>query len=104
MRDAHGPQAHDTLGNLDKSMQLAYKVSNGGTDFSPWTMYRNGTYRQYLPGSDTAVESSGPSSGGGIAPSPSAGGDDSGGLGWASCRVRLPQQIPATWRVSTRRA
>jgi hypothetical protein len=26
----------------------ALLVSKGGTDFTPWTMFRNGTYQQYL--------------------------------------------------------
>jgi hypothetical protein len=46
--DAHGPEAKEALGNPDKAMQLAYRISKGGTDFSPWTMYRNGSYQQYM--------------------------------------------------------
>lgn len=48
--DAHGPEAHEALGNPDKAMQLAFQVSKGGEDFSPWTMYRNGQYKQFLGG------------------------------------------------------
>lgn len=28
--------------------QAAYEISGGGANWNPWTMYRNGGYRQYL--------------------------------------------------------
>jgi hypothetical protein len=46
--DAHGPVAREALGNPDRAMQLAYKISEGGTNFAPWTMFKNGQYKQYL--------------------------------------------------------
>lgn len=47
-RDAH-PQydaatLYDQLGNA----RAAVAISNGGTDFGPWSTYTNGAYRQYL--------------------------------------------------------
>lgn len=52
--DAHGPKALSALGDLDRSMQLAYQISKGGTDFSPWTMYRNGQYKQHMGAAQAA--------------------------------------------------
>lgn len=63
--DAHGPVAREALGNPQRAMELAFKVSNGGTDFSPWTMFKNGGYKRYMPGQ--------PMSGGSTAPMPDAG-------------------------------
>jgi hypothetical protein len=33
----------------DYNARAAYMISKGGTDFSPWTTYRDGSYRRYLP-------------------------------------------------------
>ena len=29
--------------------QAAFLISKGGTDFTPWTMFRNGQYKRFLP-------------------------------------------------------
>lgn len=47
--NAWGPVAQTAYNDPRQAMKLAYNISKGGTDFSPWTTYRNGTYRQFLP-------------------------------------------------------
>jgi len=42
------PGAREALGNPDRAMELAFRVSKGGTNFSPWTAYRSGAYKPYL--------------------------------------------------------
>lgn len=73
--DAHGPVAREALGNPDRAMELAYKISKGGTDFTPWTMFKNGGYKQYL----------------GAAPAPMS---LSGGGGQEPAAVQLAQNGP----------
>lgn len=34
--------------------QAAYEVSAGGTNWTPWTMYRNGRYLAFMPGGANA--------------------------------------------------
>jgi hypothetical protein len=46
--DAHGPIAETALGNPDQAAKLMFDISKGGTDFSPWSAYKNGQYKQYL--------------------------------------------------------
>jgi Lysozyme like domain len=50
------------IGALDPqtAFNLAYQVSNGGTDFSPWSTYNSGAYQKYLA---SPVETSGGPSG-----------------------------------------
>jgi hypothetical protein len=31
------------------SAQAAYAISNGGVNFNPWTTFRDGTYKRFLP-------------------------------------------------------
>jgi hypothetical protein len=45
---AHGDKAKAAKGNPLRAMELAFEVSKGGTDFSPWTEYRNKGYQKYL--------------------------------------------------------
>jgi len=48
---AHGAVAKEAYGNPLRAMQLAYRISKGGRDFTPWTTYTSGAYRQfYSPG------------------------------------------------------
>jgi hypothetical protein len=42
------PGAREALGNVDRAMELAYKVSNNGTNFRPWSTYTSGAYKPYL--------------------------------------------------------
>jgi lysozyme-like protein len=62
--DAHGPVAREAL-NPQRAMELAFDISKGGTDFSPWSVYKSGAYKQYLPASGAAPMSLAPSAGGG---------------------------------------
>ena len=75
-RPAHGDKALEAYGNPARAMELAFNISKGGTDFSPWTMYKNGGYRQFLPQVQARLDRAG--SGGGTEPAqpaPGAGGD-----------------------------
>jgi len=46
-----GNANRDPKGNLDPLTNLknAYKISNGGTNFAPWTTYTQGSYKQFMP-------------------------------------------------------
>lgn len=57
--DAHGPKALAARGDPDAAMRLAYEVSKGGTDFKPWTMFKNGQYQKYLAAASAAQVGSG---------------------------------------------
>lgn len=39
--------------------QAAYRISSGGADWTPWTTYDNGAYRQYLSRAQAAVQQAG---------------------------------------------
>ncbi len=56
---AHGPVAKEAYNNPLRAMELAYKISNGGTNFRPWTVYTSGDYRKYLDGNSMIADSSG---------------------------------------------
>jgi hypothetical protein len=45
---AHGEKAKAAKGNPLRAMELAFEISKGGTDFSPWTEYKNKGYQKYL--------------------------------------------------------
>ena len=45
---AHGPIARSARYNPQRAFQLAYWISKGGRDFSPWSTYKSGAYRRYL--------------------------------------------------------
>ncbi len=45
---AHGPIAREALNPL-RAMELAFDISKGGEDFSPWSVYKSGEYKKYLP-------------------------------------------------------
>jgi len=42
--------AQSAYGDPQQAMNLAYSVSNGGTNFSPWSTYTSGKYTQYASG------------------------------------------------------
>ena len=67
-RRAYGLSSNDDLYDAVKNAQIAYKMSKGGKDWSPWSAYRNGSYRKYLGQSGAQV------AGGGPAGSPTVGG------------------------------
>jgi hypothetical protein len=58
--DAHGPVAREAL-NPQRAMELAFDISKGGADFTPWTVYKSGAYKQYLPAGGAAPMSLAPS-------------------------------------------
>jgi hypothetical protein len=39
------------------NMQAAYSISNGGTNFNPWTDYTNGLYQLHMPAAASGVAS-----------------------------------------------
>ncbi len=43
------PGAQAARGDPGRAMQMAYDISKGGADFSPWSVYKSGAYRSYLP-------------------------------------------------------
>lgn len=65
---AHGPKAREALGNPKRALELAWDISKGGTDFRPWTMYKNRGYLKYMP-KDGSPKADRPSPDAGAAPS-----------------------------------
>jgi hypothetical protein len=53
---AHGPVAKQALGNPQKAMELAYRISDGGENFRPWSVYTSGAYKQHLPGGSAQAD------------------------------------------------
>jgi hypothetical protein len=54
-RMAHPTYSATTLYTAAGNANAAVAIANGGTDFSPWTTYKDGAYKQYLqtPGGTT---------------------------------------------------
>jgi lysozyme-like protein len=44
------PFSRDDMIDPKKNAQAAFEISNGGTDWRPWTMFVNGRYKQFLTG------------------------------------------------------
>lgn len=44
---AHGAGAVNTLGNPQEAFAQAFSISNGGTNFTPWSTFNNGAYLPY---------------------------------------------------------
>lgn len=42
------------VNNLDYATKAAIKISNNGTDWTPWTTYKTGAYKAYLPSGSQA--------------------------------------------------
>jgi len=42
--------AQSTYGDPQQAMNMAYSVSNGGTNFSPWSTYTSGAYTRFASG------------------------------------------------------
>lgn len=38
----------ESLRNPQVNIKIAYALSKGGTDWTPWSTYKNGAYRQFL--------------------------------------------------------
>ena len=45
----------DSARDIDKAMAFAYQLSRGGKDFSPWSVFTNGSYQQFLGGDAPAA-------------------------------------------------
>ena len=54
-RRQYGLSTNDDLFDAVKNAQVAYKMSKGGTDWSPWSTYKRGDYRKYLGQSGATV-------------------------------------------------
>lgn len=49
------PGASAALNDPQSAMDQAYKISSGGTKFTDWSTYNNGTYSSYSTGTDSAT-------------------------------------------------
>lgn len=70
-RRQYGLSSNDALFDPLTNARVAYKMSNGGKNWGPWSTYGNGAYQKYYGGSSAQVKNSGGSS--------SAGGGGGGG-------------------------
>jgi len=72
MLGAMGPQrraqfhlsANEDLYDPEVNARVAYAMSNGGTNWSPWSTFKNGAYRAFL-GTDAPITNGGTTAGGG---------------------------------------
>ena len=58
-RKQFGLSSDDDLYDAVKNAQVAYKMSKGGTDWSPWSTYKRGDYKKYMGQTGAAVTGSG---------------------------------------------
>jgi hypothetical protein len=49
------------MGDPDRQAQAAWDISNNGTDFTPWTVYKSGEYQKYLSQAQAAANQVGDS-------------------------------------------
>ena len=56
---AWGPGATSTLGNPSEAFNQMFNISQGGTNFTPWSTFNNGSYLNFLNGVGSATGSSG---------------------------------------------
>lgn len=54
-RAEYGLSSNDDLFDPLTNLKVAYKLSNGGTNFSPWSTYNDGAYEQFLGQSGAQV-------------------------------------------------
>lgn len=64
-RKQYGLNSNDDLYDPYVNAKVAYKMSNGGKNWQPWSTYKRGDYKKFLGGADVAVKNSSTSSGGG---------------------------------------
>lgn len=57
-RKQYGLSSNDDLYDAMKNAEIAYKMSKGGTDWSPWSTYKRGDYQKYLGAGDSDVSTS----------------------------------------------
>lgn len=55
---AHPNVSDSCAFNLDCAAQAAYSISSGGTNWTPWTTFTGGAYKQYLGTAQSAAGSS----------------------------------------------
>jgi hypothetical protein len=48
IRTLEGRPSCEELLDPKTNIDWAYKISNNGTNFNPWTMYTNGEYLKYM--------------------------------------------------------
>lgn len=54
-RKQFGLSSNDDLYDALTNAKVAYKMSHGGTDWSPWSTYKRGDYRQFMGAGDTEL-------------------------------------------------
>jgi hypothetical protein len=81
----------DALANVHAAVNArhAYQISGHGRDWSPWSAYTNGSYRQFLGRARTAARSAGPGSGSGSGRGGSGSHSGRGGSGPGSRAGRI---------------
>ena len=52
---SHPGYSGDELIDPTKNALAAFRISKSGTDFAPWTTYRNGAYKKYMPAAPGAA-------------------------------------------------
>lgn len=70
-RKQYGLSSNDDLYDPYVNAKVAFKMSNGGKNWGPWSTYNRGDYKKYLDGADISVSTSsggGSSGGGGTVP------------------------------------
>lgn len=70
-RKQYGLSSNESLFDALTNAKVAYKMSNGGTNWGPWSTYKTGAYKEFYGGSGASVSedsSSTYSSGGTVAP------------------------------------
>jgi hypothetical protein len=58
-RRQYGLSSNDSLYDALTNAKVAYKMSNGGRNWAPWSTYKSGAYQRYYGGSGATVSSSG---------------------------------------------
>jgi lysozyme-like protein len=91
------PGAQSARGNAPRAMQLAYQVSKGGEDFSPWAAYTSGKYKSYLRPGGTGQGRTNPGDAAvaEFTPFPSQGGSSGRPITWTQDRPG-PEAVAAT--------
>lgn len=51
----YGLPSREALYDPQRNARIAYQMSGGGQNWQPWSAYKNGSYRQYLGGDQSAA-------------------------------------------------
>lgn len=54
--DTGGPRDVNALNDPQHQAESAWRISSGGTNFEPWTEFKNGNYKRRLPTAEKAVQ------------------------------------------------